>query len=162
MGEPAHTSHSGVRHITGVNPVRPPFFGSINSHVLKEAKRTILDYEERVKNHNLVHALDNKPLQVMFMLKKGLVRALIEEALMPGTTYDSTDTTQLACIRAYFFQTPGTTGVDTHIKIDEFERGMREIRMDTRDTSWLSRTTSFLSKVTLLLEDTRVQLDSKN
>ena len=69
------------------------------------------------------------------MLKKGLARALIEKALMPGTTYDSTDTTQLACIRAYFFQTPGTTGVNTHIKIDKFEKGMREIRMDTRDTS---------------------------
>ena len=33
--------------------------------------------------------------------------------------------------------------------------------MDTRERSWLSRTTTFLSKVTILLEDTRVQLDSK-
>ena len=95
------------------------------------------------------------------MLKRGLAQALIEEALMPGTTYDSTDTTRLACIRAYFFQTPGTTGVNTDIKIDEFEKGMREIRMDTRDASLLSTTTIFLSKVTLLLEATHVQLGSK-
>ena len=96
------------------------------------------------------------------MLKKGLAWALIKEALMLGTTYDSTDGKQLACIRTYFFQTPGTPGVNTHIRIDEFEKGMREVKMHTRDASWLSRTTTFLSKVTLLLEDTHVQLDRKN
>ena len=55
------------------------FFGLLNTHVLKEARRTITDYENRVNNHNIIYGLDNKPLQVLFMLRKGLGGALIEE-----------------------------------------------------------------------------------
>ena len=59
--------------------------------MLREAKRTIIDYENRVNNHNIIHGLGYKPLQVLFMLRKGLGRVLIEELLMPDTKYDPID-----------------------------------------------------------------------
>ena len=138
-----------------------PFFGSLDENVIREAKRTILDYESRVKNHNTIHGLDNQPLQVLFMLRKGLGRTLVEELLMPDDKYDPTDKRQQTCVRDYFFRKTGTPGISTHIEIDAFERGMRDLKMDVRDKSWVSRTTTFLSKITLLLEDTRVQLEAK-
>jgi hypothetical protein len=41
---------------------------------VKGAKRKIIDYEDRVRNHNQIHGLDNKPLQVLFGLKESLAR----------------------------------------------------------------------------------------
>ena len=35
---PARSTHAGVRHITGVNTVKPPHFSSTNDHVLRESK----------------------------------------------------------------------------------------------------------------------------
>ena len=63
-----------------------------------------------MKNHNIIHGLENKPLQVIFMLHKGLGRALIEELLMPDEKYDPTDNRQLACVRDYFFSEDWDTG----------------------------------------------------
>ena len=80
---------------------------------------------------------------------------------MPDEKYDPTDDRQLACVRDYLFRKIGTPGISGHIEIDAFEKGMRDMRMDVRDTSWVSRTTTFLSRITLLLEDTRVQLEPK-
>ena len=60
-----------------------------------------------------------------------------------------------------FFRKTGTPGISGHTEIDAFEKGMRDLRTDVRDTSWVSRTTTFLSRITLLLEDTRVQLNPK-
>ena len=160
-GGPASAPRNKQKHVSGIKPVNAPFFGSLNTHVLKEAKRTIIGYENRVKNHNIIHGLENKLLQVLFMLRKGLGRALIEELLMPDEKYDPTDDRQLACVRDYFFRKTGTPGISGHIEIEAFEKGMRDLRMDVRDTSWASRTTTFLSKITPLLEDTRVQLEPK-
>jgi hypothetical protein len=86
--QPARRTHTGIRHVTGVNPVKPPHFTSVNAMAVKGAKRKIIDYENRVRNHNQIHGLDNKPLQVLFMLKEGLARALIEEILKPNDTFD--------------------------------------------------------------------------
>jgi hypothetical protein len=59
------------------------------------------------------------------------------------------------------FQKQDTPGVNSHIKIDTFEREMRRIRMDMNDDSWVSRTMTFLKKITLLLEDTRETMTDK-
>ena len=160
-GKPARRAHSGIRHVTGVNAVKPPHFTSVNARAMHGAKRKILDYEDRVRNHNQIHGLDNKPLQVLFMLKEGLARALIEEILRPDDTFDSNNTLHQIAIRDYMFQKQNTPGVNSHIKIDTFEREMRKIRMDINDDSWVSRTMTFLNKVTLLLEDTRVTVTDK-
>ena len=102
-GGPTPAPRNQAKHVSGIKPVNAPFFGSLNEHVIREAKRTILDYENRVENHNTIHGLDNKPLQVLFMLRKGLGRALIEELLMPDDKYDPTNSRQQACVRDYFF-----------------------------------------------------------
>ena len=54
--------------------MKPPHFTSVGAMAVKGARRKILDYEDRVRNHNQIHGLDNKPLQVLFMLKEGLAR----------------------------------------------------------------------------------------
>ena len=142
-GRPARHAHIGVRHVTGVNAVKPPHFTSVNAKTIHGARRKILDYEDRVKNHNQIHGLDNKPLQVLFMLKEGLARALIEEILKPNDMFDSNSTSHQRAIRDYMFQKQNTPGVNSHIKIDTFEREMRRIRMDMNDNSWVSRTMTF-------------------
>ena len=38
---------------------------------------------------------------------------------------------------------------------------MRALKMDVRDTSWVSKTIDSMSKITLLLEDTCMHLDAK-
>jgi hypothetical protein len=155
-GGPTPTPRPATKHVSGIKPVNAPFFGLLNEHVIREAKRTIMDYENRVQNHNTIHSLENKPLQVLFMLRKRLGRALIEELLMPDEKYDPTNDKQQACVRDYFFRKTRTPGISVHIEIDAFEKGMRDLKMNVRDTSWVSRTTTFLSKITLLLKDTRV------
>jgi hypothetical protein len=160
-GRPARRANSRIRHVTGVNAVRPPHFTSVNAKAMHGAKRKILDYEDRVRNHNQIHGLDNKPLQVLFMLKEGLARALIEEILRPDDTFDSNNTLHQNAIRDYMFQKENTPGVNSHIKIETFEREMRKIKMDINDYSWVSRTMTFLNKITLLLEDTRVKMTDK-
>ena len=134
-GQPAQHKHTGVRHVTGVNPVKPPRFTSVNAMAVQGAKRKIIDYEDRVRNHNQIHGLDNKPLQVLFMLKDGLARVLIEEILKPNNTFDSNNTSHQRAIRDYMFQKQNTPGVNSHIKIDTFEREMRKIRIDMKDDS---------------------------
>ena len=95
------------------------------------------------------------------MLKEGLARALIEEILRPDDTFDSNNTLHQNAIRDYMFQKENTPGVNSHIKIETFEREMRKIKMDINDSSWVSRTMTFLNKITLLLEDTRVKMTDK-
>ena len=160
-GQPARRAHKGIRHVTGVNAVKPPHFTSVSAMAMKGARRKILDYEDRVRNHNQIHGLDNKPLQVLFMLKEGLARALIEEILIPNELFDSNNASHQQAIRDYMFQKQNTPGVNSHIKIDMFEREMRRISMDMNDKSWVSRTMTFLNKVTLLLEDTHVTITDK-
>jgi hypothetical protein len=141
--QPARRTHTGIRHVTGVNPVKPPHFTSVNAMIMKGARLKILDYGDRVRNHNQIHGLDNKPLQVLFMLKEGLNRALIEEILKPNKVFDSNNASHQRAIGDYMFQKQNTPGVDSHIKIDTFEREMRRIRMDMNDKSWVSRTMTF-------------------
>ena len=54
---------------------------------------------------------------------------------MPEARCNPTDEEQIACVRDYFFQKIGTQGVSSHIDIDTFEKGMRKLRMNVRDTS---------------------------
>ena len=54
-----------------------------------------------MNNHNVIHSLDDKPLQVLFMLRKGLERALIEEPLKPGAKYEPIDQEQIKCVRDF-------------------------------------------------------------
>ena len=69
------------------------------------------------------------------MLKEGLARALIEEILKPNELFDSNNASHQRAIRDYMFQKQNTPGVNSHIKIDTFEREMRRIRMDMNDNS---------------------------
>ena len=161
-GQPARRAHKEIRHVTGVNAVKPPHFTSVSAMAMKGTRRKILDYEDRVRNHNQIHGLDNKPLRVLFMLKEGLARALIEEILKPNELFDSNNASHQRAIRDYMFQKQNTPRVNSHIKIDMFEREMRRISMDMNDKSLVSRTMTFLNKVTLLLEDTCVTITDKN
>lgn len=122
-----------------------------------------MDYESKVRNHNVMHGLDNKPLQVPFMLKKKLAKALLEECPQPNVKYNSACSIQQQLIRDFYFQTPGTihTAVDTYIKIKDLGRGIRHMQMNERDTSWVSRVVTYLSKIKVLKEDTRVAIADK-
>ena len=51
--------------------------------------------------------------------------------------------------------------MDTRIKIDDFERGMKHIHMNEKDTSWVSRVITYLSEIKILREDTHISLSDK-